>query len=123
MKHINFNFFILLPIAILFHSLAFFIHINDFLHAYLDDALFIPILMGVSLWIQRKWILKNPKFTFKWYYACWVWMYSFIVFELIFPQLNSAFTRDIWDGLAYAVGAIYFQLLINKAPVNLPPSK
>lgn len=115
MKKANYSFTILLFVALIYHLLLLFFDVHWFLHAYLDDTLFIPLLMGTALYVQRKWIVKNPKFTFKWYYTIWVWMYTFLVFELLFPQVNKAFTRDVLDGIAYAVGAAYFQLFVNKS--------
>jgi len=45
-------------------------------------------------------------------------VYCFIVFELLLPTVNKKFTRDLFDLGAYAVGALFFHLIINKSKPN-----
>jgi hypothetical protein len=97
------------------------IHICTWLHVcpiwlsnYADDVLFIPVIMGLALALQRRFLVHNVFFCFKWYYGLIVVMYAFIVFELIFPQINPHFTRDVWDGAAYFSGYLLFQFTLNK---------
>lgn len=110
----SFYFLIGLTIWLVFHWLVMQGYTHPILNNYLDDLLFIPLVMGFALHCQRYLILGNPLFCYK---KPWVWLflgYSILVFEIVFPLTNMAYTRDPLDILAYAIGAILFQHLINK---------
>jgi hypothetical protein len=87
-------------------------------NSYADDVLFIPLVMGFALWLQRKWIKPNPHFVFSKRIIVVVWMYATIVFEIMFPMFNSSFTTDWLDSLGYLAGALFFGIVMNKPIQN-----
>lgn len=116
MKLIRTYFYLIIAILVWFiHLIILNQKINiHFFDNYLDDVLLIPIILGFALIIQRKVILKNENFEFNKSTIFICWLYFSIAFELIIPKFTSNFTSDWYDLLAYAVGALYFQKLINK---------
>ena len=82
---------------------------------YLDDVLLLPIVLGIALFIQRKYISKNPSFSLHKAVVIASWAYFCIVFELIIPRFTKNFTADWLDCVAYAIGALYFYIWMNNA--------
>lgn len=85
------------------------------LNAYLDDVLFLPIVLGFALQLQRNFILKNQTFTFSKYLIAASLAYTVLVFEIIFPAIEPAYTFDYFDILAYLAGALFFARFMNVA--------
>lgn len=97
------------------HSILLFAKINvHFFDNYLDDLTLLPIILGTALVIQRKRILKNNEYKFNRVLIVFTWLYFCIMFELVIPHLSMSFTADWLDCIAYGLGAIYFDKLINK---------
>lgn len=85
-----------------------------FAHAYLDDLLAMPVVLGITLQVYR-WIhpLKE-NFTFSKAQVVVGWVYFSFLFEFLLPRWSSTYTADILDVLCYGIGAIIFHKLINK---------
>lgn len=85
-----------------------------YFQSYADDLLFIPIIMGLGLLLQQRWIAPTTPFIYSNRALVCVWVYCCIVFELLFPLFNSSFTADWFDCIAYACGALWFKVGMNK---------
>ncbi len=85
--------------------------------SYADDFLLIPLVMGAALWVQQKYI--SPKFVYSILQIFIIWFACCLIFEGLFPILWPAYTRDLWDFGAYALGAFYFYLLLNYPAVKI----
>jgi hypothetical protein len=84
-------------------------------HAYLDDLLCMPIILGLSTQIIQ-WIhpVKELYYLNKTAITIVVVFYS-IIFEGILPFLNpSIYTADWIDVILYALGGFVFYQLISK---------
>jgi len=85
------------------------------LHAYLDDLVCMPIVLGGATQITQ-WIhpIKNLYFIDKRAIIITVIFYS-ILFEGILPFVNPlTYTADWIDIVMYSVGAILFYNLVSK---------
>jgi hypothetical protein len=85
-----------------------------YFQSYADDLLFIPIIMGIGLLLQQRWIAPTTPYIYSNRTIIFVWVYCSIVFEILFPPFNSSFTADWFDSIAYACGALWFKVGINK---------
>jgi hypothetical protein len=83
-------------------------------HAYLDDLLAMPVILGITLQIYR-WIhpLKE-NFLFKKEHIFVAFLYVSVVFEGFLPWYSDQYIRDFWDILCYGLGAIIFYFKINR---------
>jgi len=84
-------------------------------HAYLDDLVCIPIVLGLGTQIIQ-WIhpVRNLYFLDKWAVIITVVFYS-ILFEGILPFVNPSFyTADWIDVVLYTLGGFMFYNLISK---------
>jgi hypothetical protein len=115
MKALNRNifFFSLIACTCAFHLIAFFAGSIPLLSSYFDDVVIIPLMAGVALRLQQR--LFGPlHFTFKPYITVLLWCYMVLVFECWLPFINTAYTADMGDGIAYAAGAVLFYYIDNK---------
>jgi hypothetical protein len=74
------------------------------LTSYLDDVLIVPLvyaLIHAASSVSAK-IRVNESKRLPYFLA----LYFFMVFEGIVPLFHKGFTADIWDGLAYLIGAM-----------------
>jgi hypothetical protein len=85
-----------------------------FIHAYLDDLLAMPVVLGLTLQVFR-WIhpLKT-RFYFSKIQLTVGWVYFSFLFEVLLPQWADIYTADIWDVVCYGVGTIIFDRFINS---------
>jgi radical SAM superfamily enzyme YgiQ (UPF0313 family) len=85
-----------------------------YVHAYLDDLLAMPVILGITLQVYR-WIhpLKDG-FTFSKTQVFVGWLYFSFLFEFLLPRWSSTYTADLLDVVCYGIGAIAFYKLINK---------
>jgi len=93
-----------------------FIHVPHWFSSYVDDVMFLPLLLGSALWVQHK--LVGIQFTFNKYQIWGTWAVLSLVFEGLFPLLISSYTPDVLDILMYAIGALFFQLFQNHQQVK-----
>lgn len=115
MKALNRNlfFFLLTTVTCTFHLIEFFEGSLPLLSSYFDDVAIIPLMAGFALRMQQR--LFGPlHFTFKPYVPVLLWCYMVLVFECLLPMVNTAYTADLADGIAYAAGAVLFYYYDNK---------
>jgi hypothetical protein len=89
-----------------------FVHL-PIIHAYLDDVLTAPIVLGICLWVFQK-ILNDEDYTFPVSYILFFLFWYSLFFELIYPSYDARHYQDLWDILAYAIGCFLFYKLGNK---------
>jgi hypothetical protein len=83
------------------------IPVNQYVRSYFADLLCLPILLSLATFFLQKMRLdKHFQLTTKMIF--FVWLYVSIVFEVILPHFSIRYTADIWDVVAYAIGAIVF---------------
>jgi len=108
-------YFIIALILWLIHLILIFNNIHfKILDNYIDDIVLLPIILGVALILQRTFVAKNNGFVFNRKLVFFSCIYFCIVFEIIIPKKSPYFTADWLDCIAYSIGALYFQKLINK---------
>lgn len=91
------------------------LHVNfPFADSYLDPILFLPILLHLLLWERRYIWKKGLSYKFTWREIFSVFLIVSIFAEYFFPIWSSSFTRDYWDVLCYAAGAVFFGLFLNS---------
>ncbi len=66
---------------------------------------------------MRLLIVRNNLYIFPASYVYVMVIYTTLVFEGILPRVANAYTADIFDVLAYALGGALFHVSINK-PLN-----
>ncbi|MBA3899460.1 MAG: magnesium citrate secondary transporter [Bacteroidetes bacterium] len=84
-----------------------------FIHAYLDDLLCMPVVLTLTLFILR-WIIKSPDYTFSKKQVIFALLYFSFAFEVLLPLYSEKYTADVFDVLAYGIGAVIFYKYINK---------
>lgn len=91
-----------------------------FIDSYLDAFLSVPVLLGLMLQ-ERQLIIDKllPMFrdTSYWLSILEVAVATTllgVIFEEVLPTYCSGYARDGWDYLAYAFGAAFFFLFINR---------
>ena len=88
------------------------------LYAYLDDLLSMPLTLGLILAVQRAYF-KDLTMTVPVAHVVFAVATFAIFFEFLLPLYREAYTADMLDVIAYAVGALAFHLLMNK-PLKVP---
>ncbi|MCH6233904.1 magnesium citrate secondary transporter [Cognataquiflexum rubidum] len=83
------------------------------MHAYLDDLLAMPVVLGITLQVFR-WIhpLKNT-LVFTKFQVALGWVYFSFLFEYALPKWSHAYMADILDVVCYGIGALIFYNFIN----------
>lgn len=82
-------------------------------HAYLDDMLAMPVILGITLQVFR-WIHpQKNQFVFKKIPLLVAWIYVSVVFEWYLPSTADYYIRDLWDVVCYALGTLFFHFKIN----------
>lgn len=85
-----------------------------YVHAYLDDLLAMPVVLGITLQAFRWFHPLKDRFIFTKTHVVIAVVYFSLIFEVILPMKSDTYTRDWWDVLCYAIGAVAFYYLINK---------
>jgi len=83
------------------------------LHAYLDDVLVMPLVLTIALAVERAYF-SNPRFVLPRHYVWLALLLFSVVFEVILPPFSTAYTADVFDVGAYALGGLAFQYILNK---------
>lgn len=83
------------------------------LHTHLDDLLCLPIVLTLILIAQRLYF-KNAHYTHPKRHLLIALLLFSVVFEWMLPMLSGRYTSDPLDIAAYTVGALLFQVTINK---------
>ena len=89
-----------------------------FLHEYLDDLLAMPVVLGLTLQIMRWFHQQKDQYVFTKLQIAIAVIYFSLIFEVFLPMKSATYTRDWWDVLCYAIGAVAFHYLINKAETS-----
>ncbi|GEM_PF-628343 len=84
-----------------------------FVHAYLDDLLCGPIVLGAALAFFQK-LLSSPGYTFPVSYIIFFGLWYSLFFEFIYPSYDLRHHRDLWDIVAYAASCALFFKFGNK---------
>ena len=85
-----------------------------YVHAYLDDLLAMPVVLGISLQVFQ-WIHPlKAGFRFTKVQVMVGWLYFCLLFEVLLPKWSDQYVADPWDALAYGIGAVIFYRFINK---------
>ncbi|WP_209331225.1 magnesium citrate secondary transporter [Lunatimonas salinarum] len=83
------------------------------LFSYLDDLLAMPVILGTTLQVFR-WIHPaGALFRFSSMQMVVGVAYISLLFEVLLPLWSEIYTRDFWDVVCYAIGALYFCHFIN----------
>jgi hypothetical protein len=85
-----------------------------YVHAYLDDLLAMPVVLGITLQAFRWFHPLKGQFVFTRTHIIIAVIYFSLIFEVILPMKSATYTRDWWDILCYAIGAVAFYYWINK---------
>ncbi|MBS9524373.1 magnesium citrate secondary transporter [Litoribacter ruber] len=85
-----------------------------YVHAYLDDLLAMPVVLGLTLQAFRWFHSLKAKFVFTKTQIAVAVLYFSLIFEVILPMRSEVYTRDWWDVLMYAIGAVGFYFWINR---------
>jgi len=85
-----------------------------YVHAYLDDLLAMPVVLGITLQAFRWFHPLREKFVFTKTHVIIAVVYFSLIFEVILPMKSETYTRDWWDVLCYAIGAVAFYYWINN---------
>lgn len=84
------------------------------LRAHLADALALPLLLTLALWLLRRFYFRQPTFVLpiSWVFSSWL-VFS-VWFEWLLPRFNVRATADWRDVLAYALGGLVFGVWMNR---------
>ncbi|MBK6642010.1 MAG: hypothetical protein IPG39_12690 [Bacteroidetes bacterium] len=85
------------------------------IYSYLDDLLFMPIVLTLSLLLQRR--ILGWKYRLNTIHLLFGFVYVSVVMEAVLPLMNDRFISDPFDVLMYGFGIILFQMLLNKPSV------
>lgn len=85
-------------------------------HSYLDDLLCFPFVLTLGLAMYR--YFKPDYRLTGWHIWLTVIIYS-VYFEWYLPKTSAVYTSDILDVLMYVLGALIFQLFINRSSTDL----
>jgi hypothetical protein len=88
-----------------------------YLHAYLDDILCAPIVLGAALGFFQK-LLDSPEYTLPLGYVIFFGFWYALYFEFIYPSYDLRHHQDFYDLLAYALSCYLFFKFGNKPKVK-----
>ncbi len=88
--------------------------------AWLDDLLCLPLVLALALAAHRRLRVRDTAYVLPLDQVALAWIFFTLVFEGILPRLNADHTADPRDGLAYAAGAVFFQLRLNRPGEGRP---
>lgn len=91
-------------------------HYIPLLSDHAADLLAMPIVLAIALWAVRKTDATRRNYTFSWLHIAFATILYGFLFEFLFPRLSERHTSDLWDLLAYVIGAFLFALLLNRKP-------
>ncbi len=81
--------------------------------SWLDDLLVLPLALGAALALHRMggrpahWTLPGAQ-------SALAAILFTVAFEVVLPVVSDRFVADPLDGVAYAVGALLFHLVLNR---------
>lgn len=85
-----------------------------FLHDYVADLVCMPVVMGLGLAFLRLVVVRDGRYCLPLRMVVITVVFYSLLFEVWFPRISTAFTADWWDVVAYSVGAVVFQVVLNR---------
>jgi hypothetical protein len=85
-----------------------------YIHAYLDDLLAMPVILGISLILFQKIQPQKTAFSFSKFQVIVGTAYISFLFEFLLPKWSPNYTSDPWDVVCYAIGSWVFYKKINR---------
>lgn len=82
-------------------------------HAYGDDLLCMPVVLGFTLFFFQKIHPLGPLYHLSTKHLLIAFIGFSILFEGILPVISSRYTRDFWDILCYGIGTLAFHWQVN----------
>ena len=87
---------------------------TPFLHAYFEDLIAIPVILGIALFMTQ-WLLKKWRsYTISLRDLILLTVVFSLYFEVILPRFNAHFSSDLVDVGCYALGTIFFARFLNR---------
>lgn len=93
--------------GVLFISKKTALYFPELINSYLSDFLCMPIVLSIARYGVAYWINDASFQLNKWHIGS-ATLAFFIAFEAILPQLSKAYTADLFDGLMYLLGALFY---------------
>jgi len=84
------------------------------INGYIDDLFALPVIANLGLWFQRCFIIKTNYYVLAPSHVIFIVIYVALIFEWLLPHLSKSYTADWMDVLLYAVGGLFFYLVMNK---------
>ena len=81
-------------------------------HYYMDDLFAIPVIGTIILYIQKR--IDNNYQTLPVSHIITICIAVIILFELVLPHFSKLYTRDLFDIVAYVIGAVFFYVEMNR---------
>ncbi len=88
------------------------------LQHYLNDLLCMPLVLTLTLFLQRTFTFRDPGHVFTKHQIVLAVLYYSVAFEVVLPQFLPRYTADPLDVLAYALGGWFFYVFINVDPAK-----
>ncbi len=88
------------------------------INGYINDLFAIPVIANLGLWFQRSFIIKSSYYVLSPSQVIFIVIYVALIFEGLLPRVSKTYTADWTDVLLYAVGGLFFYLVMNK-PVGV----
>lgn len=95
-----------------------FFQMPDFFSSYLNDLLCMPVVLGICLFVIRK-FSKNEQLRISLFSAFSLAALYSVYFEVYLPEVNQRYTADLVDVLLYFSGALIFYLIQRKSSKKL----
>lgn len=90
-----------------------FFFLPEFFSSYLNDLLCMPVVLGICLFLIRK-FSKNEQLKISLFSAFSLAAFYSLYFELYLPEVTQRYTADVVDVLLYFTGAFAFWLVQRK---------
>ncbi|MDX1601790.1 MAG: hypothetical protein R3209_01870 [Salinimicrobium sediminis] len=90
-----------------------FFFLPEFFSSYLNDLLCMPVVLGICLFLIRK-FSKNEQLKISLFSAFSLAAFYSLYFELYLPEITQRYTADVVDVLLYFTGAFAFWLVQRK---------
>ncbi|WP_143544537.1 hypothetical protein [Salinimicrobium sediminis] len=90
-----------------------FFFLPEFFSSYLNDLLCMPVVLGICLFLIRKFSRKE-QLKISLFSAFSLAAFYSLYFELYLPEVTQRYTADVVDVLLYFTGAFAFWLVQRK---------
>ncbi|MFN3244848.1 MAG: hypothetical protein ACE37K_25325 [Planctomycetota bacterium] len=95
---------------------------SSFVHCYLGDVLCLPVLLPVTLWLQRRCGLRGhdgAPTAAEWLGHWLLWSVCFEAVGPSLPLLAPGAVRDPWDAVAYGIGGAFAAFCWRLGPTGV----